>query len=326
MAVRYLKHPIRLRAILAISVLTVSLLQAQTATSKVIHHFNNSQAANPKGVVIGPDGNLYGVTNGVSTTRTSFDQVFELTRTPSGRWLETKVFDTVNLGESFPNGGLIFDSAGNIYATINVGPTAVCGCCVCGDVGSVFKLSKNPDGGGWRATKLVQFAATNGAEKAKSRSNEQTSTIVDDTIMSPISGLVRDSAGNLYGAAEGANESLTGAVYKLSPAAGGGWTITDGPFGQGGTGPVTIDSSGNLYGTSDGQVDAPFGIVWKVDTNGTLSTLYTFVNSSKHGSNPIEQGGLVFDPKGNLYGTTQSGGQFDKGTVFELSPNADGTW
>jgi uncharacterized repeat protein (TIGR03803 family) len=89
---------------------------------------------------------------------------------------------------------------------------------------------------------------------------------------------------------------------------------------------LTVDSSGNLYGASGDPPEGPFGSVWRVDASGTLSTLYTFVSSSKDGNNPIDQGGLVFDSKGNLYGTTQSGGQFTQGTVFELSPNADGTW
>jgi uncharacterized repeat protein (TIGR03803 family) len=35
---------------------------------------------------------------------------------------------------------------------------------------------------------------------------------------------------------------------------------------------------------------------------------------------------FVFDAAGNLYGTTVSGGANGHGTVFELSPNSDGTW
>jgi uncharacterized repeat protein (TIGR03803 family) len=35
---------------------------------------------------------------------------------------------------------------------------------------------------------------------------------------------------------------------------------------------------------------------------------------------------LISDPAGNLYGTTEKGGVFHGGTVFELTPNADGTW
>ncbi|HEY6764497.1 MAG TPA: choice-of-anchor tandem repeat GloVer-containing protein [Candidatus Sulfotelmatobacter sp.] len=35
---------------------------------------------------------------------------------------------------------------------------------------------------------------------------------------------------------------------------------------------------------------------------------------------------VAFDTQGNMYGTTRGGGAHSYGTVFELSPNADGTW
>ena len=43
------------------------------------------------------------------------------------------------------------------------------------------------------------------------------------------------------------------------------------------------------------------------------------------GSNPLYTG-LVFDASGNLYGTTYRNGLYNGGTVFELSPNANGGW
>jgi uncharacterized repeat protein (TIGR03803 family) len=42
------------------------------------------------------------------------------------------------------------------------------------------------------------------------------------------------------------------------------------------------------------------------------------------GGNPF--GGVILDSKGNLYGTTVDCGNRLGGTVFELTPNADGTW
>ena len=41
------------------------------------------------------------------------------------------------------------------------------------------------------------------------------------------------------------------------------------------------------------------------------------------GANP--QAGLIQDKDGNFYGTTYSGGAYDKGTVFRLTPQSDGT-
>ena len=51
-------------------------------------------------------------------------------------------------------------------------------------------------------------------------------------------------------------------------------------------------------------------------------TLYEF--KSGKGGNP--QAGLIFDAAGNLYGTTTFGGHYGFGVVFELMPNADGSW
>ena len=60
--------------------------------------------------------------------------------------------------------------------------------------------------------------------------------------------------------------------------------------------------------------------------------IHRFTGEYADGCNPL--GGLVFDKSGNLWGTpqvgghTQSTGSSDRlsGTVFELTPNANGTW
>lgn len=66
------------------------------------------------------------------------------------------------------------------------------------------------------------------------------------------------------------------------------------------------------------------------DGQWTEKTLYQFQGGTD-GSTPSST--LIFDSAGNLYGTTQAGGTGSCnygfagcGTVFELSPNADGSW
>lgn len=51
--------------------------------------------------------------------------------------------------------------------------------------------------------------------------------------------------------------------------------------------------------------------------------LYTFTGSID-GGQPFA--GVIFDPAGNLYGVTQTGGLYGKGTVFELTPSPSGVW
>ncbi len=48
----------------------------------------------------------------------------------------------------------------------------------------------------------------------------------------------------------------------------------------------------------------------------TLTTLYNFQGPPGDGLSP--EGGVVLDPGGNMFGTTEAGGQADNGTVYEL--------
>ncbi|MGA8153424.1 MAG: choice-of-anchor tandem repeat GloVer-containing protein [Terriglobales bacterium] len=52
--------------------------------------------------------------------------------------------------------------------------------------------------------------------------------------------------------------------------------------------------------------------------------LHSFNSSTKDGYDPV--GGLIFDVAGNLYGTTEGGGDYGFGTVFELTPKEDEGW
>src|SRR5579872_5143050 len=89
------------------------------------------------------------------------------------------------------------------------------------------------------------------------------------------------------------------------------------PFGG-----VTFDSSGNLYGSTSGGGKTGLGTVYEISPGGnnqaTQTVLYNFTGTNEDGANP--RGDLIFDPAGNLYGTTYRGGTFNLGTVFELSP------
>ena len=57
---------------------------------------------------------------------------------------------------------------------------------------------------------------------------------------------------------------------------------------------------------------------------GTEKVLHNFDPNNGDGAQPYA--GLIFDNQGNLYGTTTFGGTQQYGTVFELAPNAGGTW
>ncbi len=157
----------------------------------------------------------------------------------------------------------------------------------------------------------------------------------------PVGGLIADDAGNFYGAT-----SYT--VFEISPPSqpGGEWTftllyelkggLTDGKEVHSG---LVRDASGNLYGTSlwggyEGNGDCGeigCGTVFEVSPPATPGGAWTeqvihFFGMPSDGFDP--EGGLTLDAKGNLYGTTYSGGAGGGGTAFRLSPPSQegGAW
>jgi uncharacterized repeat protein (TIGR03803 family) len=103
---------------------------------------------------------------------------------------------------------------------------------------------------------------------------------------------------------------------------------------------VIFDGSGNLIGATIYGTPGGGGAVFELSPPNTGQTswtesqlhswsesqLHSFTGSSKDGALPY--GALIFDPSGNLYGTTLAGGPTDFGTVFRLRPPKAGkvTW
>jgi uncharacterized repeat protein (TIGR03803 family) len=151
----------------------------------------------------------------------------------------------------------------------------------------------------------------------------------------PSPGLVFDSSGNLYGTAQGGDAS--GVVFELSPTQDGSWKNTilyrfaGGEDGADPAAGLIFDNAGNLYGTTQGggRGKQSEGTVFKLSPSEsgtwTETVLHRFTGGASDGAQP--KADLIFDAKGNLYGTTSYGGTgCDCGTVFKLTPQADGKW
>lgn len=130
------------------------------------------------------------------------------------------------------------------------------------------------------------------------------------TNYSPESGLTLGFDGNFYGAAVTGGPAHKGTVFKVS----GGvvttlYTFTDGPDGAFPWAPPIQAPDGNIYGvTFNGTTP---GTAYKITPSGTFSVI---ANLPSKTSAP-----LIIGKDGKLYGTTQSGGTFNRGTVFQLT-------
>jgi uncharacterized repeat protein (TIGR03803 family) len=106
------------------------------------------------------------------------------------------------------------------------------------------------------------------------------------------------------------------------------YEFTGGADGSGPFAGLVFDGAGSLYGTTccgganrDGTV---FKLTRHVGGKWTEKVLHSFVFNHKDGISPAAN--LIFDQKGNLYGTTTDGGASRNGTVFELTPHTSGRW
>lgn len=221
---------------------------------------------------------------------------------------------------AIPSSSLILDGEGNLYGTTIYGGDLSNQWCVAvpydPGCGVVFELSP-VQGGGWEETVLHTFEGP--ADGAFPRAN-----------------LVLDASGNLYGAASAGGtgtECITnqlpgcGTIFELSPNGSGVWAestiyqfqgLLDGGLPEAG---MTFDQSGNLYGTTIFGGLQDYGNVFELSPpqlhggSWIESTVYSFTASAP------ERTSVIFDPQGNLYGTTDSG----TGSVFELMESG-GVW
>jgi len=93
---------------------------------------------------------------------------------------------------------------------------------------------------------------------------------------------------------------------------------------------LTQDGAGNFYGTTEvgGAYDrgTVFELV-KSSSGYTMNVLHSF-NDDTANDGGVPRADLVMDGSGNLYGTTETGGDYTAGTVFMISPpaTAGGAW
>jgi uncharacterized repeat protein (TIGR03803 family) len=286
------------------SVLGTVFMLSPGGTETVLHAFQYQtfQASIPTGgVVMDAQGNLYGeARNGgqlvcpeVSILNPDCGSIYKLAT--DGTMTTIYSFQGGADG-SAPLGGLLIDSAGNLFGTTRLGGTGTfCG----GGCGTVFKLAPN-------GTKTILYNFTGQSDGA-----------------TPTGSLIADAQGNLYGTtALGGHDH--GTVFRVTP--GGVETQLYAFNGTDGNQPsagLAFDKAGNMYGTTPtgGNLGDSYGVAYKLAPDGTLTVLHNFGGAEGDGIYPT--GNVAIDRKGNLYGTTIEGGKgchsFGCGTVFRIS-------
>jgi uncharacterized repeat protein (TIGR03803 family) len=275
------------------------------------------------GLIEDASGNLYGTTYDGGTFGEG--AVFELTPPAAGQtaWTEIVLYSFCSLactdGES-PEARLLRDAlSGNLYGTTYYGGA--------NDRGVVFELMPPAPGQtAWTEVVLYSFCALGGGGCADGAN--------------PGARLIGDPSGNLYGTTTGGGAYGGGTVFELTPPAPGQttWTeivlrsfcahggrdCTDGAYPYAG---LIRDAKGNLYGTTEDGGANGGGAVFELtppapgQTAWTEKVLYSFCAQGGRDyctDGAFPEAGLIRDAKGNLYGTTEDGGAYYGGVVFEL--------
>jgi len=250
-------------------------------------------------VLLDSAGNLYGTT--FIGGQFGYGVVYQLSQV-DGSWAYNVIHDIGSNSEGGePFGGLVMDSAGNLFGATSIGGT--------GGGGVIFELSRM--GEGWNFQVLYNIG-TNKSDGS-----------------GPYGTLIMDPSGNLFGSTVGGGANDGGTVFELARSGDRSMysVLADLPHGASyyhDAGPhdkLMMDAAGNLYGTTsqDGAhlQGSAFELI-KSPTGYTYTSLHDF--GSEYDRIFYPWSNLVFDSQGKLYGTAQGGGSGNVGAVFEISP------
>jgi len=286
------------RIVVPFAALFVTVVSAHAQTLTVLHTFTSRpDGLTPiGGVIMDGFGRLLGTTaqGGTGTQGT----VFMIDT--NGH--ETVLHSFVSRPDGLdPEAGLVIDEFNNLYGTTELGGSQ--------GKGTIFRVTP----GGLMEMVLHSFTCCPPLGK------------------NPVSGLIFDASGNLYGTAQnGGDQAQDGTVFKLSPPGVLNVLTVLHVFnaragdGRNPRGTLLFDHLGNLYGTTYQGGTHDQGTVFEIDNAGNYTVLHSF------GSVFLEDGkwpraGLIMDHSGNLLGTTSQGGGFNGGNVFMIDPSGNYT-
>jgi uncharacterized repeat protein (TIGR03803 family) len=267
----------------------------------VLYSFRGgTDGAWPNAVMRGADGDFYGTTEDGGNTGCDGQGCGTVFKLSSAGKKTTLYTFTGGTDGALPVGGLVQDSAGNLYGVTRGGGNLSCndgyGC------GTVFEV----DAAGTETVVHRFIGGNDGIWPA---------------------GLIRDQESNLYGTTSQGGLFGNGTVFKLDPS--GQETVlysfTGGADGAQPDAGVVLDATGNIYGTATGggAGSCDCGVAFVLEASGKETVLHSFTGGAD-GAGP---GGVILDASGNIYGTAGGGGDLrcgyhgeGCGTVFKITP------
>lgn len=262
--------------------------------STVLHAFGlvtdgiNSDGTLPTGALVeGGDGNFYGTT--VGGGKYGAGTAYRIS--PNGALTTLHHFD-VDDGIN-PYGGVILGRDGNFYGVTRGGGLN-------GGAGVLFRMTP-----GGTVTTVYGFSGVNGPGDAGT----------------PQAAPTQGQDGNFYGTTYFGGSYAAGSIYRITPD--GQETVLF-SFAGGGRDGVQPDASlikgidGNFYGTTHQGGQTGNGSVFQITPDGAFTTLHFFGTFAGDGTDSVAA--LHQEPGGNFYGTTATGGAYNAGTIFEITP------
>jgi uncharacterized repeat protein (TIGR03803 family) len=278
-------------------------------TETIVHKFGGPEGGNSATSLV-PDkaGNFYGATAGGGSS--GLGVIFKMSKTTTGTWIVTVLHNFTGN----PDGinpfihcmPLVFDSAGNIYGTTELGGAA--------GQGIVFKLIPPKTTGGAWAEKILHTFKDDGVDGKH-----------------PLAEVTLDQQGNVFGTTISGGTHNQGTAYELTAANNYAESILydfKGPIANDASSPngLVFDTNGNLFGTSEIGGIGNNGTIFKLTHTSTgweETILHSFALAE--GTNPFVP--MIFGADGHLYGSGWIGGgsgtsssTAGAGSTFEFVP------
>jgi uncharacterized repeat protein (TIGR03803 family) len=231
-------------------------------------------------LILGQDGNLYGVTESGGGTGFGFGTAYKLD--PANHNFSIVYAFTIT-GVWQPGATLVQANDGNFYGSTLQSPL--------GQLGTIFRLTPQ----GQLTTIYFPFPQTNAP-------------------------LIQATDGNLYTTIPAFNSSDGNVLRVGTSCCGAIIHSFGLPDGINPVGNLVQGPDGNLYGVTTAGGTAGKGTIFEISTDGSVfNVVHNFGDGTVSNDGSMANGGLILGEDGNLYGTTYSGGSAGLGTAFKFT-------